>query len=67
MEPTHPEIPSFLGALRCDCGLAKHGPYCDGSHLDAEREGRRQAAESGDRRGEAEPSDSLAPGENSRS
>lgn len=34
MDTEHPEIPSFLGALRCTCGKAR-GPFCDGSHLEA--------------------------------
>ncbi len=28
-----PEIPSFFQALRCTCGKARSGPFCDGSHL----------------------------------
>jgi hypothetical protein len=31
--PESPEIPSFFQALRCSCGKARLGPYCDGSHL----------------------------------
>ena len=27
------EIPSFLQALRCTCGRALGGTYCDGTHL----------------------------------
>jgi CDGSH-type Zn-finger protein len=31
--PAPPEIPSFLQAMRCQCGKARQGPYCDGSHM----------------------------------
>jgi CDGSH-type Zn-finger protein len=31
-DPT--DIPSFFQALRCTCGKARQGPYCDGSHLE---------------------------------
>lgn len=27
------EIPSFVRALRCTCGRALGGTYCDGTHL----------------------------------
>jgi CDGSH-type Zn-finger protein len=30
-----PAIPSFFSVLRCTCGRASDGRYCDGSHLDA--------------------------------
>ncbi len=30
-DPT--EVPSFFQAMRCTCGQAVSGPYCDGTHL----------------------------------